>query len=176
MYRLVCSLISNIDQDAAILENPVLRAGFDDLLLSAILGMPNNCGIELYFDRQNLDAPWLVRRAEEYSAAHATQSMTISDVVAECGCSRKALLNAFRKYRGYTPMQFLADTRLGAARKALQSPAPSDSVTSIAHACGFSHLGRFRKPTSGVLVKAHQRLGIDPNRHWAVALAPASNC
>ena len=40
-------------------------------------------------------------------------------------------------------MQFLTDSRLEAARVALQSPSPIESVSSIAYACGFSHLGRF---------------------------------
>jgi AraC-like DNA-binding protein len=143
VHRLVRSLIENIQQDGAVLENPLLRVGFDDLLLNAILSLPNNCSNDLKGVRQRPVAPWLVRRAEEYLDAHATEAITISDVVVQCGCSRKALFNAFRKYRGYTPMQFLAESRLKAAHGALQSPSPSDNVTSIAYACGFSHLGRF---------------------------------
>jgi AraC-like DNA-binding protein len=142
-YRLVRSLIANIEEDTAVLENPLLRAGFDDLLLSALLALPNNYSNELMGDREHSAPLRLVLRAEEYLHAHATEPITISDVVAECGCSRKALFSAFRRCRDYTPMQFLADMRLEAARVALQSPSPCDNVTSIAHACGFSHLGRF---------------------------------
>jgi AraC-like DNA-binding protein len=143
VHRLVRSLIEDFEQSPAVLENLLLRAGFDDLLLSAILALPNNYSNELMDVGQSSVPPGLVRRAEEYLNSHATEPITISDVVAECGCSRKALFNAFRAYRGYTPMQFLADTRLRAARAALRSPCPWDSVTSIAYACGFSHLGRF---------------------------------
>jgi AraC-like DNA-binding protein len=141
--RLVRFVIENIEQDAGVLENPLLRASFEDLLLSAIVALPNNYSNDLIGDRQRPVAPSLVRRAEEYFEAHATEPITISDVVAQCGCSRKTLFNAFRRHRSYTPMQFLAATRLRAAREALQSSSPSDNVTSIAHACGFSHLGRF---------------------------------
>ena len=107
------------------------------------LALPNNYTEDLIGDRRPYVTPCLVRRAEGYLEAHATEPITISDVVAQCSCSRTALFNAFRTYRGYTPIQFLADTRLRAARVALQSPSSNDSVTSIAYACGFSHLGRF---------------------------------
>lgn len=142
-HRLLRTLFENIEEDGTLLESPLLRAGFDDLLLSAILELPNNYSNDLTGGRQRPVASWLVRRAEEYLDAHVTEAITISDVVAEYGCSRRALFNAFRKYRGYSPMQFLTESRLRAARGALQSPSPSDNVTSIAYACGFSHLGRF---------------------------------
>ena len=75
--------------------------------------------------------------------AHVTEPITVSDLVAECGCSGTALHRTFRRYRGYTPMQFLANCRLQAARGALRSPSPTETVSSIAYACGFLHLGRF---------------------------------
>ena len=93
--------------------------------------------------RQIQTAPRLVRRAEHFLEANATKPITISDVVAECGCSRRALFNAFRQHRGYAPLQFLAVARLKSARNALLCASPTDNVSSIAFACGFSHLGRF---------------------------------
>jgi transcriptional regulator GlxA family with amidase domain len=74
---------------------------------------------------------------------HGLVPITISDVVDVVGCSRRALFSAFRKYRGYTPMRFLTESRLRSAHMALRSPTAEDTVTSIAVACGFSHLGRF---------------------------------
>ncbi len=70
--------------------------------------------------------------------------MAIIVTAAACdSSSRRALFSAFRQYRDCTPMQFLAERRLQAARQALTSPYPGDTVTSIAYSCGFSHLGRF---------------------------------
>jgi AraC-like DNA-binding protein len=142
-----CSLmrfvVDDIQRDKAVVENPLLRAGFDDALLTALVALPNNYSHELMDGHQPSIVPGLVRRAEEFLEARATEPVTISDVVAECGCSRRALFDAFRRYRGYTPMQFLADSRIEAARLALGSPSPGDTVSSIAYACGFSHPGRF---------------------------------
>lgn len=141
--RLLNFVVDEIHRDSAVLENPLLRAGFDEMLLNALLGLPNNYSDELMGGRQVPVAPAHVRRAEEFLEAHATEPITISDLVAECNCSRNALFSAFRKFRDYTPNQFLTNSRLRAARASLQSPSPSETITSIAFASGFSHLGRF---------------------------------
>ena len=85
------------------------------------------------------------------------EPVTISGVAAACGCSRRALFTAFRRFRDYTPMQFLAETRLEAARAALRSPGPTDTVVSVAYGCGFSPAGRF----SGAYLR---RFGESPSR------------
>ncbi len=141
--RLLGFLADSVQRDPTVLDNPLLRVGFDDMLLGALLELPGNYGGELTSDRPLCLPPGIVRRAEEFLHANAAKPITISDVIAECRCSRKALFDAFRSYRAYTPMQFLVDTRLTLAREALQSPSPTDNVTSIAYACGFFHLGRF---------------------------------
>ena len=141
--HLVNDLANTFQHDSTIVENPLLRAGFDDMLLNLLLAMPNNYSDELSGGRRLSIAPALVRRAEEYLEANAAEAVTISDLVALCNCSRRALFNAFRKFRDYTPMQFLADSRLKSAHEVLQTPTSGDTVTSIAYASGFSHLGRF---------------------------------
>lgn len=155
-HRLLNYLVDEIQLDNTILENPLLKVGFDDMVLNTLLTLPNTFSEELMGDRQLSVAPALVRRAEEFSDAYATEPITISDLVAECNCSRNVLFSAFRKFRGYTPMQFLANSRLRSAHKALQSPSPGDTVTSIAYARGFSHLGRFSDAY-------HRRFGESPS-------------
>jgi AraC-like DNA-binding protein len=141
--RLLESFVDTIEQDSTVLENPVLRAGFNEMLLNILLALPNNYSDELMGNHQRSVAPALVYKMEEFIEAHATEPVTVSDLVAQCECSRAALFNAFRRFRGYTPMQFLAECRLRSAREALQSSSPADTVAAIAYACGFSHPGRF---------------------------------
>ena len=76
-------------------------------------------------------------------ASKADAPLSIADVLSHTGCSRKALFENFRRHRGYTPGEFLARERLALAHERLSEPFESDSVTSIAYASGFSHLGRF---------------------------------
>lgn len=154
--RLLASLVNTIEQDSTVLENPIFRAGFDEMLLNILMALPNNYSDELTGNRQRSIAPALVHKIEEFIEAHATEPVTVSDLVAQCGCSRGALFNAFRRFRGYTPMQFLAECRLRSAHAALQSSSPADTVSSIAYACGFSHLGRFS-------VAYRQRFGESPS-------------
>jgi transcriptional regulator GlxA family with amidase domain len=113
------------------------------MLLDVLLMLPNNYSNQLMEGRWLAAAPGIVRRAEEFLEANAAQPITISDVVAVCGCSRRALFGAFRKYRGYTPMQFLTESRLRCAHLALRTPTSGDTVRRIAARSGFSNLGRF---------------------------------
>ena len=86
--------------------------------------------------------PRLVWVAEVFLDAQTGESTSISDLLAICGCSRTVLFEAFRRYRNYTPMQFLTDKRMQKARRLLLSGS-DQTVTSVAHDCGFRHLGRF---------------------------------
>ncbi len=153
---LLTSLVTTIEQDSRVLDNPVFRAGFDEMLLNILMALPNNYSDELTGNRQRSIAPTMVRKIEEFIEAHATEPVTVSDLVMQCECSRGALFKAFRRFRGYTPMQFLAECRLRSAREALQSASPADNVSSIAYACGFSHPGRFS-------VAYRQRFGESPS-------------
>jgi len=141
--RLLDFVIDESQRDDSILQNRLLRANLDDILLDVLLMLPNNYSDQLVDGRWLAAAPGIVRRAEEYLEANAAEPITVSDVVAVCSCSRRALFGAFRKYRGYTPIQFLTECRLRCAHLALQSPAPGDTVGRIATRCGFSNLGRF---------------------------------
>jgi AraC-like DNA-binding protein len=137
-------------------KNVVLRAGMDDALLSVLLALPHNHSDALSGGRRPVATVSVVRRAEEFMTAHASEPITISDVTAQCASSRRALFNAFRRYRGYTPMQFLKECRLRSAHEALSVPEPEQSVTSIAYEYGFAHLGRFA-------VAYHERFGESPS-------------
>ena len=74
--------------------------------------------------------------------AQSGAPVSISDLLMICGCSRSVLFEAFNRYRNHTPMQFLMSRRLEGARSLLLSGS-DQTVTSIAHDCGFRHLGRF---------------------------------
>jgi len=143
LRRIVYHLASDLCQDRAGLENPFLRRGYEGQLMNNILALPNNHLNELVEGPNFSIAPGIVRRAEEFLSAKASLPITIADVVIHCECSRRTLYNAFRGSRDYTPMEFLAETRLCSARRNLQSPSSDDTISSIAFKNGFSHLSRF---------------------------------
>jgi hypothetical protein len=56
-------------------------------------------------------APAAVRRAEDYIEANWRQPITLEDIAAAAGASELALFRSFRKSRGYSPLEFLAQIR-----------------------------------------------------------------
>jgi AraC-like DNA-binding protein len=159
-------VMSSLDANSALLDNPLIVASFEDLLAGVILSMPSSYSEELINPGKKLAAPGVVTRAEAFMAANAASPITIADVLLNAGCSRKALFSNFRRFRGYTPGDFLLNTRLNLAHERLANATESESVTSIAYSLGFSHMGRFsqvfrkrygEKP-SEVLKRSQRRL------------------
>ena len=142
LRRSVEFLAATLHDNPGILKNPHFRLGFDELLLGQFLSLPHS-------DCDGLDAssvravPRIVRLAEEYLEAHTTDAIAVADVLRVCGCSRSLLYASFQKFRGYSPMEFLAEQRLQLVRARLRNAHPADSVTAAACDCGFTHLGRF---------------------------------
>ncbi len=143
LARMLRFVLSEVQRESVHTANRVLYAAFDDMLLSAMLLLPNNYSQALEQTRQQAVASPLIRRAEAYLEAHAHEAVTLSDLVAVCQCSRASLFKGFRSVRGYTPMQFLAERRLQNAREKLMDSHADETITSIVYGCGFSHLGRF---------------------------------
>lgn len=140
---MVINLINELKANDLILKNPDLVKGYEDMLLNVLLDLPHRDRAKLYENRRNHFAPGIVRRAEEYMRAHLSESVTITDLLLLCSCSRSVLFAAFKNARGYTPMEFLTEQRLQSAREKLLRPYLAKSVSSIALECGFVHLGRF---------------------------------
>lgn len=90
-----------------------------------------------------LPAPRHVRRAEEFMRGHLGEALTLARIAEASGTSIRSLTAGFRQFRQTTPMRWLHEQRLQAARDQLQQAASDASVSSIALHCGFGHLGRF---------------------------------
>ena len=142
LQHLIAFLIREIDRDPGLLRDPFWCQGYDETLLSVLVGLDSNYAAQL--QREVLSAPQgLVERAEEYMEARCAEQLSISDVLAVCGCPRRELFRAFQRYREYSPKQFLDNVRLRRAHQDLKSS--SGTVTQVALRWGFGHLGRFAK-------------------------------
>jgi len=136
-------IMNSLDVNPELLTSPLVAANFEDLLLGVILSLPGNYSDELSNPKKLSAAPSIVTRAEAFMESRAHTPIAMSEVFTHVGASRNTLFNSFRKFRVYTPGEFLTTTRLRLAHQQLLSPAYGDSVTSIAHSFGFSHMGRF---------------------------------
>lgn len=81
--------------------------------------------------------------AEDYIREHACSIGSVTEIADICGCSLRNLQLTFKAHRGTTPLAFLNDCRLEESRARLLEALPDETVTEIALACGFFHLGRF---------------------------------
>ena len=149
-------VMNSLDANPALLDNPLIVANFEDLLSGVILSLPNSYSEELLSPAKKSAAPGVVTRAEAFMESNAASPITIADVLTHVGCSRKALFSNFRRFRGYTPGNFLLVTRLDLAHERLANATESESVTSIAYSLGFSHMGRFSQVF-------HKRYGEKPS-------------
>lgn len=86
-----------------------------------------------------------VRRAEEIMRARFADPLTVPAIAAAIGVGPRALQAAFARHRGMSPRAALTAMRLEAAHDGLRSARPEDTVTTVALACGFAHLGRFAR-------------------------------
>ena len=122
---------------------PLVLAELEQAVMVAFLtGNTNNFSAVLNGDPRS-SAPWKVRRAEEYIAAHWDQPITIEALATATDISARSLFHSFKKARGYSPMALVKEIRLQKARKMLSTPQADTSVTSVAYTCGFGNLGHF---------------------------------
>jgi transcriptional regulator GlxA family with amidase domain len=111
--------------------------------------------------------PRHVRLAEEYIRANLAEPLSAGEIAAAAGVSVRTLDQAFARHRRYTPMQLLRALRLERVRADLERAAPGATVSSVALAWGFPHLGRFAAYYAGrfgeapseTLRRARRRVG-----------------
>jgi transcriptional regulator GlxA family with amidase domain len=84
-----------------------------------------------------------VRLVEDWIEANLTEPLGVDDLAAAADVSARSLQLAFRRLRGYSPMQALMRRRLAFARRLLEHAGPGVNVTSVAMDLGFFNLGRF---------------------------------
>jgi AraC-like DNA-binding protein len=79
---------------------------------------------------------------EAWIEAHLDEPITIGRLCAVAGVGERSLQKSFVSRRGMSPMRFVTERRLAAARRQLMTANGRD-VTSVALQFGFCHVGRF---------------------------------
>jgi transcriptional regulator GlxA family with amidase domain len=82
---------------------------------------------------------------EEYIEANWRRALTIEEIAEETGVGVRSMFLTFKRARGYTPMSFLQRVRLEQARRMLQTPDETTSVTAVGLWCGFHNAGHFAR-------------------------------
>ncbi len=123
--------------------SPLVRPRLCDVLLTALVTIPRHTNSHVLALAPPRVAPALVRRAEEFIAAHAGEPITLADIVAAAGAPARSVQAAFRAARGITPMRFLKIRRLEQARHMLLAALPETTAAGVASQMGFGSAGRF---------------------------------
>ena len=146
LRRFLAYLCEEFDRRARSVENRASARQLEQTLLGLVMTqLPHNYSDSLGGEPLG-PAPEYIRRVEEFITNHAGESLSLRDLVAIAEVSERSLQAGFRRYRDTTPMEYLRDQRLELASRALRN-APTDgrSVTEVALAYGFTHLGKFAK-------------------------------
>lgn len=98
-----------------------------------------------------------------YLNSNYYKPLTMDDVSSRFNVTHRTLDRVFKSELGMTPMKYLMQTRLHAARKKLLAPGCAEiPIAKIAHDCGFMHVGRFS-------TYFKQQFGISPGQFRQLA-------
>jgi AraC-like DNA-binding protein len=84
-----------------------------------------------------------LQRLEAWVDANVEAPISLGTLCDLAGVGERSLQKAFESHRGLSPMRFVVERRLEAARRRLESGDAPGGVTRVAMDLGFDHLGRF---------------------------------
>ena len=144
LQRVIDFVLRELSEDPTLVRHPIARRQLDDLILDCMLSLPgsHHDRVGPSVSRESV-ASAVVRCAEKFMEANMDHAVSISDVAAECHCSRTKLFQAFKRERDWTPLQFLVRRRLERARRRLLAPCDGMTVTSVALESGYVNISRF---------------------------------
>lgn len=142
LWYSVRSLVEDLRGGAMLTWPAARRAAEQAVIHSLLCTWPHNYSLGLTGGRSPA-APRHVTRVESYIRAHASEPVTIEELVSISGASLRSLYDGFRKFRDTSPMRYLRDYRLDQVHTELTKPASDTSVTTVAMRWGFNQLGRF---------------------------------
>lgn len=105
-----------------------------------------------------------VRDVEGWIEANLAEPITLGVLCRVAGVGARCLQRAFEQRRGLSPLRFVAERRLAASHRALLRAGPGASVTGIALANGFDHVGRFTQLYRDVIGELPSRTLAQPPR------------
>lgn len=142
MFRYLLEQVDALDANKSY-RHSVARAEFEQAAMVSFLCNHRHNYSHRIEQQPYKAASWQVHLAEEYIAANWDQPVTIEALAVISGASARSVFYSFKQSRGYSPIEFLKNVRLGHARRMLSTPNSETSVTSVAFACGFGNLGHF---------------------------------
>ena len=143
MLRGACTMLEAVNSSG----EEAARFGLDDIFYRAVCGMLLRD--QLFGESGERSARPIpdrrVERACDYVMANLRQRITLTDLEIISGLSARSLQYAFQKRFGCSPITWIRNERLNAARELLLAGEGRDNVTTAALALSFSNLGEFSR-------------------------------
>lgn len=140
--RLVVSTVGRID--AGTEPPPRLGDELERMLISSLLVSQPHSATESVLRPATSRAPNAVTAIAERVRSAPNEAFDFAELAGSHGISLRTLQDGFRHRYGRSPSAFQRDARLDMAH-ALLTEGPATSVTEVALASGFTHLGRFAR-------------------------------
>ncbi|PDT83224.1 AraC family transcriptional regulator [Sinorhizobium sp. BJ1] len=90
-----------------------------------------------------LPSPKHVKRAVDFMHANLCAPISMTDIAGAAGIGVRSLQEGFKRFKGTSPISYLAQLRMEAAHRDLLQADQRVSVAEIARKWGFRHMGRF---------------------------------
>ncbi|OAP39908.1 AraC family transcriptional regulator [Sinorhizobium glycinis] len=90
-----------------------------------------------------LPSPRHVKRAVDFMHANLSAPISMTDIAEAAGIGVRSLQEGFKRFKGASPISYLAQLRMEAAHRDLLNADQRLSVAEIARKWGFRHMGRF---------------------------------
>lgn len=144
--HLIRTICDDIDGGLTAYTHPRVYDAVEEMLKRLLLAaVPHNYS-DLFNTAARGPAPYYLRRVEEYIHEHATEAISLSDLIDAAGVSGRSLHSSFRRFRDDTPMGYLKKYRLDLAHRQLKTGVEQGlTVTEVAFASGFTHLSKFAR-------------------------------
>jgi AraC family ethanolamine operon transcriptional activator len=97
-------------------------------------------------DGENLKCPnrrKIARKAEQLIRKHLRQNLNVEQLCSLLGCSVRSLHLGFKERYGITPVKYARTMALNGVSRDLRNLPPTATISDVAMAWGFCHLGRF---------------------------------
>jgi AraC-like DNA-binding protein len=144
--RTALFLVAEVDQRGGLLQNPMLVADLERILLRGLLlcQLHSYSGL-LATGGADTGLPGYVAAAVAVLEAAPARRAGTDALARQVNVSTRQLQAGFREHLGMSPTQYLRQLRLRRVREDLtgSDPARRPMVAEVAYRWGFTHLGRF---------------------------------
>ncbi|MFJ7005979.1 MULTISPECIES: AraC family transcriptional regulator [Pseudomonas] len=113
----------------------------DGLLMSILSSMLKRAGTDLHANTAVVLPQWRIKRVEQFVEANLNGEISIEDLSAAAGLSRRHFSRSFHQQLGLTPHRWLMKVRTDKAKAMLIGS--NLSLCEIAEACGFASQSHF---------------------------------